>query len=168
MRARGAVALAAAAAAAALAACGSDRAGEGATGPAVPGRSTVVRTLADPDGDGALQAAPGEPLRDRTDVAPASAPGQVLATFAQITDTHIRDEESPARVPFLDRYGPPFTSTFRPQEALSPQVLAAAVRAVDAQHPQAVLVTGDVTDNAQHNELQLATRILDGGRVNPD
>ena len=134
----------------------------------VPGASTVVRTLGDPDGDGALQPEPGEPLRDRTATGPASAPGAVLATWGQITDLHVRDEESPSRVPFLDRYGSPFDPTFRPQEALSAQVLAAAVRAVDAQHPQAVLITGDVTDNAQLNELRLATRVLDGGRVDPD
>jgi 3',5'-cyclic AMP phosphodiesterase CpdA len=147
-----------------VAGCGDDTPGS----PAAPGASTLQRTLADPDGDGALQAAPGEPLRDRTDLARASRPGQVLATFAQITDSHVRDEESPSRVPFLDRYGKPFDPTFRPQEALSTQVLAAAVRAVDAQKPQAVLVTGDVTDNAQLDELRWATRVLDGGRVDPD
>ena len=42
-----------------------------------------------------------------------------LATLAVLTDVHVRDEESPARVPFLDRLGGAFSSTFRPQEALS-------------------------------------------------
>ena len=96
-----------------------------------PAASTLDATLADPDGDGALERGPGEPLRDRTELAPRGRPGAVLATFAQITDTHVRDEESPARVPFLDRLGGAFSSTFRPQEALSTQVLAAAVRAVN-------------------------------------
>ena len=151
----------------AVAGCGDD-AGGTAGGAPLPGPTTLARTLADPDGDGALDTAPGEPLRDRTDLAPRRRPGRVLATWAQITDSHVRDEESPSRVPFLDRYGDPFETTFRPQEALSAQVLAAAVRAVNAQHPQAVLVTGDVTDNAQLDELRLAARVLDGGRADPD
>jgi 3',5'-cyclic AMP phosphodiesterase CpdA len=148
----------------ALAGC----AGTPSAGPPRPAGTTLVGTLADPDGDGALDRAPGEPMRDRAELAPVATPGAVLVTFAQMTDLHIRDEESPVRVPFLDRYGEPFGPTFRPQEALTTQVAAAAVRAIDRQHPQAVFVTGDLIDNAQRNELSWATRVLDGGRVTPD
>ena len=75
--------------------------------------------MADPDGDGILARAPGEPLRDRTDLAPAARPGARSRRSRSLTDTHVRDEESPARVPFLDRLGGAFSSTFRPQETLS-------------------------------------------------
>jgi 3',5'-cyclic AMP phosphodiesterase CpdA len=146
-----------------LAGCGS-----AARSPAPTTSSTLDTTWRDPDGDGFLQRGPGEPLRDRSELARPSRPGRTLATLAVLTDVHVRDEESPARVPFLDRFGGSFGSTFRPQEALSAQVLDAAVRAIDARRPDAVLVTGDLIDNAQANELALARTVLDGGVARPD
>ncbi|MEN3279626.1 MAG: hypothetical protein V7607_766 [Solirubrobacteraceae bacterium] len=143
-------------------------AGCGSSNPRSSSSSTLQATWRDPDGDGFLQRGPGEPLRDRTDLARPVRPGRTLATLAVLTDVHVRDEESPARVPFLDRLGGSFSSTFRPQDALSSQVLDAAVWAVDAQRPNAVLVTGDLIDNAQANELALARTVLDGGVARPD
>jgi len=143
-------------AALALAGCGSD--GPASTPPAT---STLQATLVDRDGDGFLERGPGEPLT-------GPEGGRVLATFGQLTDTHVRDEESPARVPFLDRLGPPLTSTFRPQEAFSTQVLDAAVRALARERPQAVIVTGDIVDSAQENELDQAFAVLGGDVVRPD
>jgi 3',5'-cyclic AMP phosphodiesterase CpdA len=139
-----------------VAGCGGDEPAS-----SLPATSTLATTLVDRDGDGFLERGPGEPLT-------GPAGGRVLGTFAQLTDTQVRDEESPARVPFLDRLGPPLTTTFRPQEAFSTQVLDAAVRALSRERPQAVVVTGDIVDSAQENELDQALAVLDGDVVDPD
>ncbi|MEA2517110.1 MAG: hypothetical protein QOG16_948, partial [Actinomycetota bacterium] len=53
---------------------------------------------------------------------------QSLVNFVHLTDQHIVDIESPARVEFLDRYndgqcgGMPFASAYRPQEAASARI----------------------------------------------
>jgi 3',5'-cyclic AMP phosphodiesterase CpdA len=138
-----------------VAGCGGEPAGS------PPATSTLHATLVDRDGDGFLERGPGEPLT-------GPRGGRVLATFGQITDAHVRDEESPARVPFLDRLGAPLDSTFRPHEAFSPQVFDAAVRALARERPQAVVVTGDIVDSAQENELEQALAVLGGDVVAPD
>jgi 3',5'-cyclic AMP phosphodiesterase CpdA len=144
-------------------------AGCGAAAERAPARSgsTLDSTWGDPVGDGQLRVLPGEPLLDRTELGPASARTSVLATVAHLTDAHVLDASSPARVTFLDRLGPPFQSTFRPHETLTAQVLAGAVAAVRAQRPQAVIQGGDLIDNDQHNELQHALAALRGGPVRP-
>ena len=143
----------------ALAGCG--------TGRAPSSGSTLRSTWIDPLGNGQLAIGPGEPLVDRVDLGPRAAADAVLATLAHLTDAHVLDASSPARVPFLDRLGPPFQSTFRPQEALTLQVLAGAVAAVARQRPQLVIQGGDLIDNDQSNELSHALAALDGGHVHP-
>jgi 3',5'-cyclic AMP phosphodiesterase CpdA len=144
-----------------LAGCGGSR-----RAPA-PSGSTLQSTWVDPVGDARLRVGAGEPLLPRTDLGPRAVRVGVLATLAHLTDAHVLDASSPARVTFLDRLGAPFESTFRPQEALTVQVLAGAAAAIRALGPQLVIQGGDLIDNDQSNELGQALGVLAGGAVQP-
>jgi metallophosphoesterase (TIGR03767 family) len=128
------------------------------------------RTIVDVNHDNRLEYGPREPIQQRTDLAQPGSPGAVrsLITFAQMTDTQLLDEESPARVEFTDRIGEPYVAAYRPQEGLLPMVLAREVAAVNAYGPELVMVTGDNTDNTQLNEVRWFIDILDGGTINAD
>jgi 3',5'-cyclic AMP phosphodiesterase CpdA len=149
------------AAATALAACG------GQSPPTAASGSTLVGTWGDPVGDGQLRTGPGEPLVPRVELGERAAVGATLATLAHVTDAHVLDASSPARVSFLDRLGSPFQSTFRPQEALTAQVLTGAAHAIRALGPGLVIQGGDLIDNDQSNELTHALAALSGGTVAP-
>lgn len=129
--------------------------------------STLASTWGDPVGDGQLRILPGERLRARTELGERSALGGELTRLAHVTDAHVLDASSPARVSFLDRLGSPFQSTFRPQETLTAHVLAGAARAVRDLGPALVLQGGDLIDNDQANELDHALGALRGGTVSP-
>jgi hypothetical protein len=137
------------------------------SGRAAASGSTLFSTWADTTRTGILRPGPGEPLLARTELGARAAPLALLTTVAHITDAHVLDAASPARVTFLDRLGAPFQSTFRPQETLTAQVLAGAVRAIRALRPHAVIQGGDLIDNDQANELSLALEVLHGGPVRP-
>lgn len=130
--------------------------------------TTVTGTLVDRDGNGVLESGPGARLVERTDLAAGAPVARTLVTLAQISDPHIVDEESPLRVEVVDRVGDPVSSAFRPQETLTTQVLEAAVLSVNRLAPDVVLVTGDLADSSQMNELDWALTGLSGGNLAPD
>ncbi|MEV0732685.1 hypothetical protein [Polymorphospora sp. NPDC050346] len=124
-----------------------------------------------------LRAGPGEPHRTRADLAPAVPPGpgrRVLATLAHLTDLHVVDPGSPARLDFAMRTGAGTASwggavdwVFRPQELLGTHAAAAMVDTLARLPVDLCVVTGDNVDNAQANELAAYLALLDGGPVVP-
>ncbi|GAB2930010.1 TIGR03767 family metallophosphoesterase [Rhodococcus aerolatus] len=96
-----------------------------------------------------------------------------LATLVQLTDLHVTDTECPVRF----EYAHPFagSSAFRPHETLTAQGLIALVERVNGlaggpwtgRAVDAVVSTGDNTDNHEGAELDRLLAVLVGGEVVP-
>jgi metallophosphoesterase (TIGR03767 family) len=153
------------------------------------GDSTLDHTVTGGDpkqGFQFLRLGPGEPYAVRDDLAAPQAGRDArrrsLAYFGQITDFQLADEESPARVEFLDT-DPSGTasSAFRPQEALVPHLVDWAIRQMNlfttSPIPQGngekaslvnAVMTGDLADNQQLNETGWVKTLLEGGLLDPN
>jgi metallophosphoesterase (TIGR03767 family) len=127
----------------------------------------------------------GEPHQVRRDSGAPPLPegwrsrARPLLVTAHLSDLHVTDHQSPARMELLDRFvdlDSPFrwelgiVGTYRPQELFTHQVVEAMVLAVNAELRGPVsgapidlaVVTGDATDNAQCNELAAYLDLLNG------
>src|SRR3954471_9484752 len=159
----------------------------------VEGHTTVEQTICakNPSTSGCLPAGardqsayynrksgPGEPYgtRELQPSTPVAAAGREsrrrsLMYFSELTDFQLADEESPARVEFLDPTSDQDPSQFataawRPQEALHPQMIDRIIHQVNQFVPASPIVqgdgsrahmdfamtTGDSLDNQQRNE----------------
>jgi metallophosphoesterase (TIGR03767 family) len=128
-----------------------------------------------------MREGPGGDGEDKLGVAQAGRETRRESLFylGQLSDFQLADEESPARVEFLD-FGP-FSSAFRQNEAFLAHLADSMVRQVNAFAPASPLTagdgsrrsmdltlnTGDIADSQQKNETLWVRAIAEGGPLAP-
>jgi metallophosphoesterase (TIGR03767 family) len=151
--------------------------------------STLSRTLVGgPAGFGGyrqLVPGPGSAHVVLDQPAPVTDTMEPLLAVAHVSDLHLCDAQSPARVEMLDRWSDPDSpvrdlveeiGTYRAQEMLTAHVATAWVSAVNATSGgplsgrplDVAIATGDNTDNGQANELAWYLTVLEGGTMCAD
>jgi len=157
-------------------------------------RTTVRQTITGGDANESFQflrRGPGEARVVRTELAKAK-PGRAkrrrsLLYMAQTTDWQLADEESPARVEFVDAtanapFPKAFSAAWRPQEAFGPFAVESSIRQLnefaersphldgdgDRSEMDLAILTGDQADNQQLNETDWVVTLLEGGQLDPN
>jgi len=106
----------------------------------------------------------------------ADGPWTTLTRLAHASDLHITDTESPARLDFLvDTVDDPRREqslpTLRPQQLTSTHAAAATLQTIGrmakTSRLDGVVLTGDLIDNGQANELDRFVAMIEGGTIAP-
>ncbi|WP_027501789.1 TIGR03767 family metallophosphoesterase [Rhodococcus sp. UNC363MFTsu5.1] len=141
---------------------------------------TTLEAVATPVGGSGyrrLTAGPGWQMIVRGELAEARSGREerrrALASVVQLTDLHIVDAQSPMRFEYVHQLN---GSAFRPHETLTTQGLVSLVSRINSlpggPHTRrafdAVVTTGDNTDNKEHAELGWLLTALNGGTFIPN
>ena len=159
----------------------------GAAGQDTLGKTTVEQRIVPSNASGfrTLSLAGGEGYTVREEKVGKAKAGRAerrksLLYVGQLSDFQLADEESPARVEFID-VGP-FSAAWRPMEALNPHIDDAMIRQLNAfagaspvkgadgsrRNMDFTINTGDIADSQQLNETEWSRTLMEGGPLNPN
>ncbi len=121
---------------------------------------------------------PGEPWVEKSDLVVGNTrhtdKAKSLMWIWQISDPQLIDEESPCRLEGLTIFPYSHASAFRPQDHLSTHMMDVHIQTgmrlsdLSSRPFDFILVTGDISDNAQFNEQKWFFSMIGGGVTNPD